>query len=163
MSHGHFGYSKYGQGNEAVAHMDDNRDKRGYQWVGIGYTANSKCIKRQNGDISHAVSQPPPPPGSARAKNKKWPIFGQNGDITPTYSGPRCKRTSEVAQFWAKWLHGGVGAQRAHSTQTRAWRNRGIMGQLAISLPIHTIPHTPHWTESWISASLLGTSISLFC
>ena len=39
----HFGYSKHGQGNGAVAQMDDNRDGRGDQWVGIGYTASSRC------------------------------------------------------------------------------------------------------------------------
>ena len=35
--HGHFGYSKHGQGNGAVAQMDDNRNGRGDQWVGIGW------------------------------------------------------------------------------------------------------------------------------
>ena len=42
-SHGHFGYSKHGQGNGAMVQMDDNNDRRGDQWVGIGYTASSKC------------------------------------------------------------------------------------------------------------------------
>ena len=35
--HGHFGISKHGQGNGAVA------DGRGDQWVGIGYTTSSNC------------------------------------------------------------------------------------------------------------------------
>ena len=42
-SHGHFGYSKHGQGNGAVTQMDDNKDRRGDQWVGIGYTTSSMC------------------------------------------------------------------------------------------------------------------------
>ena len=37
-SHRHFEDYKHGQGNGAVAHMDDNRDRRGDQLVGIGYT-----------------------------------------------------------------------------------------------------------------------------
>ena len=39
----HFGYSKHGQGNAAVVQMDDKKDGRGHQWVGIGYTASSRC------------------------------------------------------------------------------------------------------------------------
>ena len=42
-SHGHFGYSTHGQGNGAMAQMDDNWSGRGHQWVGIGYTASSRC------------------------------------------------------------------------------------------------------------------------
>ena len=39
----HFGYSKHLQGNGAVDEMDDNRDRRGDHWVGIGYAASSRC------------------------------------------------------------------------------------------------------------------------
>ena len=39
-----FGYSKHGQGNGAVAQMDDKRDGREDQWVGIGYTAGVQQI-----------------------------------------------------------------------------------------------------------------------
>ena len=49
-SHRHFGYSKHGQwtskqGHGAVGLMDGNRDKRGNQWVGIGYTTSYRCTK----------------------------------------------------------------------------------------------------------------------
>ena len=47
LPQGHFGYSKHGQGNGAVAEMDDNKDGRGDQWVGIGYTASSRCTTNQ--------------------------------------------------------------------------------------------------------------------
>ena len=50
-SYGHFGYSKHGQGNAAVAQMDDNRGSRGNQWVDIGYTASTPaplCISYAN-------------------------------------------------------------------------------------------------------------------
>ena len=43
--HGHLGYSTHGRGNGAVAQMDDKRDRRGDQWVGIGHTA-SKVYNR---------------------------------------------------------------------------------------------------------------------
>ena len=41
--HGNFGYPNQGKRIGAVAQMEDNKHRRGDQWVGIGYTASSKC------------------------------------------------------------------------------------------------------------------------
>ena len=40
--HGHYAYTKHGQGNGAVAHMDDNTNLRGDEWVGIRAVLNTK-------------------------------------------------------------------------------------------------------------------------
>ena len=45
--HKHFGYSKYGQGNGAVAQMGNNRDKRGNQCVGIRYNASTNIAYKR--------------------------------------------------------------------------------------------------------------------
>ena len=54
---GHFGYSTHGQGNGAVVQMDDNTEKRGNQWVGIGYTTNTNTMCKKNIGLSFGVER----------------------------------------------------------------------------------------------------------